>query len=629
MTDAPDASRNRHDFSVAPPARSGPGPTATERLQRKLDALPEAPGVYLWKDADGTVLYVGKASGLKSRVRWYFGDEAAANPRFELMRQRIADLDTIVTSSPSQALLLENNLIKEYHPRFNVDLRDDKRYPWLAVTVKEPFPRVLVTRSAAEDGARYFGPYTDVGALRQTLRVIRRIFTVRSCSYDLPGDAPDRPCLDYHIHKCHAPCVGWESREAYGRMIQDVLLFLEGKTLEVRRHLRDRMQAASAATDFELAAELRDALKRIDQIEEPPTVERVGGGTCDAIGLARDEDDACAVVLRVRDGKLVGSEHTFLVGVENVPENEILTAFLVRTYLTGERHAPVAYVPCPPADESALAEAFGDARWAVPTRGTARRLVDLADQNARHLLETLRLETFEGAERAEDPVYALGRDLGLAAVPRRMACVDISTAQGRDTVGAIVWFENGRPRRSEYRTFKVKLVEGQDDFASLTEVVTRWLKRRSDEGRPLPELLLVDGGRGQLNAVLAAAQGLGFSEKLAFASLAKRDEEVYLPSRGEPLRLSRRSPALRLMQRARDEAHRVAVTFNRKRRAARTLTSELLSVPGVGPARRRALLERFGSLAGVQSASAEELAAVPGISRGLAERVLTHLAGRS
>jgi len=600
-----------------------------EVLQRKLEALPDAPGVYLWKDADGTVLYVGKAGSLRGRVRWYFGDEAAANPRFELLRERIADLDTIVTPSASQALLLENNLIKEYHPRFNVDLRDDKRYPWLAVTVREPFPRVLVTRSAAEDGARYFGPYTDVGALRQTLRVIRRIFTVRSCSYDLPADAPDRPCLDYHIHKCHAPCVGWESREAYGRMIQDVLLFLEGKTLEVRQHLRERMQAASAATDFELAAELRDALKRIDQIEEPPTVERVGGGTCDAIGLARDEDDACAVVLRVRDGKLVGSEHTFLVGVENVPENEILTAFLVRTYLAGDRRAPVAYLPCPPADEAALAEAFGDARWAIPSRGTARRLTDLADQNARHLLETLRLETFEGAERAEDPVYALGRDLGLAAVPRRMACVDISTAQGRDTVGAIVWFENGRPRRSEYRTFKVKLVEGQDDFASLTEVVTRWLKRRSDEGRQLPELLLVDGGRGQLNAALAAAGGLGLSEQLAFASLAKRDEEVYLPSRAEPLRLPRRSPALKLMQRARDEAHRVAVTFNRKRRAARTLTSELLAVPGVGPARRRALLERFGSLAGVQSASAEELAAVPGVSRPLAERILSHLASRS
>ena len=603
---------------------------ADEALQRTLDALPDAPGVYLWKDAAGEVLYVGKANSLRSRVRWYFGDEAAASPRLHLLAQRIADIDTIVTQSPSQALLLENNLIKEYHPRFNVDLRDDKRYPWLAVTVQEPFPRVLVIRSAADDGARYFGPYTDVGALRQTLRLIRRIFTVRSCSYDLPVDAPDRPCLDYHIRKCRAPCVGWESREAYGRMVQDVLLFLEGKTLEVRQHLRERMQAASAATDFELAAELRDALKRLDQIEEPPTVERVGGGTCDAVGLARDEDDACAVVLRVREGKVLGSEHTFLVGVEDVPESEILTAFLVRFYLPRERRAPVAYLPCPPADETALAEAFGDARWAVPQRGSARRLVDLADQNARHLLETLRLETFEGAERAEDPVYALGRDLGLSAVPRRMACVDISTSQGRDTVGAMVWFENGRPKRSEYRTFKIKLVEGQDDFASMREVVTRWVKRRIDESRPLPELLLVDGGRGQLNAALAAVQDAAVPDGvLALASLAKRDEEVYLPARPEPLRLPRRSPALKLMQRARDEAHRVAVTFNRKRRAARTLTSVLLAVPGVGPSRRRALLERFGSLAGVESASLEELTAVPGISRGLAERIRSHFSGRT
>jgi excinuclease ABC subunit C len=595
-----------------------------ETLLKKLEALPDAPGVYLWKGAAGEVLYVGKANSLRARVRWYFGDEAAESPRLQLLRQRLADLDTIVVQSPSQALLLENNLIKEYHPRFNVNLRDDKRYPWLAVTVQEPFPRILVTRTAADDGARYFGPYTDVGALRQTLRIIRRIFTVRSCHYDLPREAPDRPCLDYHIGKCRAPCVGRETREAYGRMIGDVLLFLDGKTLEVRQHLRDRMQAASAALDFELAAELRDALKRLDQIEEPPTVERVGGGPCDAVGLARDEDDACAVVMRVREGKVIGSEHTFLEGVEHVPEGEVLTAFLIRFYLPRERRAPVAYLPCPPADEAELSAAFGRARWAVPQRGVARRLVDLADQNARHLLETLRLETFEGAERAEDPVYALGRDLGLAAVPRRMTCVDISTSQGRDTVGALVWFENGRPRRSEYRTFKMKSVEGQDDFASVREVVLRYLKRRREESRALPDLFLVDGGRGQLNAALEAAREAGTSD-LSMASLAKREEEVYLPSRPEPLRLARRSPALKLMQRARDEAHRVAVTFNRKRRKARTLTSELLAIPGVGAARRRALLERFGSLAGVASASLEELAAVPGISRDLAERIAAHL----
>lgn len=597
-------------------------------VEAALASLPDAPGVYLWKDADGRVVYVGKAKSLRARVRAYYGDDYAATPRLALLQRTIASLETIVVANESQALLLENNLIKEHHPRFNIDLRDDKRYPWLAVTVGEPFPRLLVTRAAGDDSARYFGPYTDVGSLRQLLRVIRRLFQVRSCHYDLPREAPDRACLDYHIGKCRAPCVGWESGEAYGRMIQDVLLFLEGRTLEVRGRLRERMQAAAAAMQFELAAELRDTLRRLDQIEEPQTVERVGGGTCDVVGIARDEDDACAVVLRVRDGKLIGRERTFLVGVEEAGEGEILTAFLVRFYLPLESRARSAVLPTPPADEEALHEAFGAARWSVPRKGIGRRLADLADQNARHLLETLRLETFEGSERADDPVYAVGRDLGLAVVPRRLVCADISTAQGRDTVGSIVWFENGRPRRSEYRTFKMKTVEGQDDFAAMGEMIGRYVRRRLAEEQPLPDLVVVDGGRGQLNAAVAAARDAG-AERLPCASLAKRDEEIYLPDRAEPLRLPRRNPSLRLLQRARDEAHRVAVAFNRKRRTVRTLTSELLSVPGVGPARRRVLLERFGSLAGVRSASAAELAAVPGISRQLADRIVAHLREKS
>ena len=593
-------------------------------VEAALAALPDAPGVYLWKDDGGRVLYAGKAKSLRSRVRAYFGDDFASSPRLALLQRSIRGLETIVVASETQALLLENNLIKEHHPRFNIDLRDDKRYPWLAVTVGEPFPRLLVTRAPAEDGSRYFGPYTDVGNLRQLLRVVRRLFQIRSCQYDLPREAPERACLDHHIGKCRAPCVGRESREAYGRMIQDVVLFLEGRTLEVRRRLRERMQAAAAAMRFEEAAEMRDALKRLDQIEQPQTVERVGGGTCDVIGLARDEDDACAVVLRVREGKLVGREHVFLVGAQDSAEGEVLTTFLVRTYLALESRARLALLTAGPANEEALREAFGDARWTVPARGIGRRLADLADQNARHLLETLRLETFEGAERAEDPVYAVGRDLGLSVVPRRLVCADISTAQGRDTVGSIVWFENGRPKRSEYRTFKIRTVAGQDDFASMTEMLGRYLRRRRDEGKELPDLILVDGGAGQLSAAVSAAGEAGAGD-LPIASLAKRDEEVYLPRRGDPLRLPRRSPSLRLLQRARDEAHRVAVTFNRKRRAVRTLTSELLAVPGVGPLRRRALLERFGSLAGVRTASADELTSVPGISRALAERILDHL----
>jgi len=589
-------------------------------MEAKLAALPDAPGVYLWKDADGTVLYIGKANNLRQRVRWYFGPDAEEVPRFALLRKRVADVETIVVQSEAQALLLENNLIKEHLPRFNVNLRDDKRYPWIAVTLQEPFPRVLVTRQAADDGARYFGPYTDVGSLRQTLRVIRRIFTVRSCHYDLPRDAPDRPCLDYHIQKCRAPCVGYETAEHYRGMIADVLLFLEGKTVEVRTRLRERMLAAARAQDFEQAAELRDALRRLDQIEEPATVERVGGGDCDAIGLARDEDDACAAVMRIRDGKVIGREHTFLVGVQGVAEGEVLTTFLVRYYLPRAWRARMAVLPCAPADEDALRGAFGDAQFAVPLRGLFKRLADLADQNARHLLETLRLESLESEERADDPVYAVGRDLGLSAVPRNLVCADISTAQGRDTVGSIVWFENGRAKRSEYRTYKMKTVEGQDDFASMQEMVGRYLTRRVTEGKTLPDLFVVDGGRGQLNAALAAAQAAGVTG-LPFASLAKKEEEVYVPERAEPLRLPRRAPSLRLLQRARDEAHRVAVSFNRKRRAARTLTSTLLEIPGVGPARRRALLERFGSLAGVKDAKLEELEQVQGISHAMAERI--------
>ena len=596
-----------------------------DALQAAMDALPDAPGVYLWKDAEGRILYVGKAKSLRQRVRWYVGEDAQAIPRFALLARRIAGLETIVVPSEAQALLLENNLIKEHQPRFNVNLRDDKRYPWIAVTMQEPFPRVLITRAMADDGARYFGPYTDVGALRRTLRIIRRIFTVRSCHYGLPADAPERPCLDYHIHKCLAPCVGFETREHYRGMIADVLLFLEGRTGEVRQRIRERMQESSAALDFEQAAELRDALRRLEQIEEPQAIERVGGGDCDAVGLAHDEDDACAVVMRIRGGKVVGREHTFLEGCEGVSEGEILTTFLVRYYLPRPWRARLAVLPLVPADDEALRQAFADAQFAVPSRGLYRHLADLADQNAIHLLETLRLESFEGEERAEDPVYALGRDLGLSAVPRSLVCADISTSQGRDTVGSIVWFENGRPKRSEYRTYRMKTVEGQDDFASMQEMVGRYLTRRIGEGKPLPDLFVVDGGRGQLNAAQAAGAASG--AQLPFVSLAKKEEEIYLPERAEPLRLPRRSPSLRLLQRARDEAHRVAVTFNRKRRAKRTLTSALLEIPGVGPARRRALLERFGSLAGVKTATLEELRSVPGVSTGMAERIVAALRG--
>ena len=606
--------------------------TRSEALVRKIEALPDGPGVYIWKDGHDRVIYVGKAKHLRSRVRSYLTGDHTASPKLRMLARSIADLDTMVVPSESQALLLENNLIKEYAPRFNIQLRDDKSYPTIAVTLGEPFPRVLVVRRQQIAGARHFGPYTDVGTLRRTLRVIRRIFTVRSCHYALPDDAPERACLDFHIGRCLAPCVGRQTQAAYRAMIDDVVAFLEGRTVEVRRRLRERMETASDSLDFERAAELRNAIRWLEQLEQPAAVERVGGGNADAVGFARDGDDAAVTVLRVRDGKLVGQETRFLHNLAEESDARVMAAYVIRWYRVLEGRAKVVVLPFLPEDHREIAELMPEPRWIVPQRGTFRRLGDLADQNARHALESFRIEALEADERADDPVYALGRDLGMTAVPRSLVCVDISTNQGRDTVGSLVWFEAGRPRKSEYRRFRIRgngtsqedVPPKPDDYAAIHEVVTRYLRRRVTDAKPLPDLMVIDGGRGQLTAAEAAASEVGVSE-IALASLAKRDEEVFLPGRPDPIRLSRRSPSLRLLQRARDEAHRFAVTYNRQRRTARTVTSELLTIPGIGPARRRALLARFGSLAGVRLASAAEIAAVPGFSTVLAERILNQV----
>jgi excinuclease ABC subunit C len=598
--------------------------SVTDSLHRKLDTLPDGPGVYLWKDAGGRILYVGKAKNLRARTRSYLAPDPAAGPKDLMLRRLIADVDTIVVADEAQSLLLENNLIKEYQPRFNIRLKDDKSYPSIAVTVDEPFPRVLVTRRGDLPGARYFGPFTDVTDMRRALAVIRRIFTVRSCADDLPRERRERPCLDYHIGRCKAPCVGWQSAADYGAMIGEVVAFLGGDTVDVRTRLRELMQAASDRTDFERARDLRDTLKWLEQVEAPPAVEVTGSGDADVIGFARDGDDGAGVVFRIRDGKVVARAHRFLENLEEERDEDVLGAFLVRYYLPAEDRARRAVLPFPPAGLDQLAVLAPDTEWLVPQRGRARRWSDLAEQNARHLLETLKLESFEVETRAEDPVYALGRDLGMSSVPRSLVCVDISTNQGRDTVGSLVWFEAGRPRKSEYRKFRIRGEGQQDDYAAIAEVVSRYLTRRVEEAAPLPDLVVIDGGRGQLRAAREAAAAAGCAD-LSFISLAKREELVFLPGRAEPLQLPRRSQALRLLQRARDEAHRFGLAYSRQRRSRRVITSELLDVPGVGPARRRALLERFGSLAGVRTASAQELAAVPGISTAMAERILTHL----
>ena len=597
---------------------------APEAVAAKLPHLPDSPGVYLWKDGEGTVLYVGKAKRLRSRVRSYFGSDHAGSVKTQAMVRLVRELDTIVVPTEAHALILEANLIKEYRPRFNISLRDDKSYPYVKVTLGEPFPRVIVTRRLVDDGSRYFGPYTDVGAMRRALNVVKRIFTVRSCQYDLPREAPDRPCLDYHIGKCRAPCVGFQVEADYRAMIDEVVLFLDGHADEVTRRVRERMTEASARLDFERAAELRDVLRHLERMEEPTVVVQVEGGDRDVVGYARDGDDASVVVLRIRGGRLLARDQRFLENIEGEADGAVMAAYLNGTYRQAPGSAGELLVPFDFDDREALSASLDRARILVPQRGPRRELVELAQQNARHLLEEFKLAALEAEERASSPVYDLQRELGLHRLPRAVVCFDISTAQGRDTVGSCVWFENGRPRRGEYRKFRVKTVEGTDDFASMREVVGRYFRRRVEEDKPLPDLVVVDGGKGQLNAAAAVLADAGL-DSLTIISLAKRDEEVFVLGRSESIRLSRRSPALRMLQQARDEAHRFAITYNRTRRSMRTLTSELLRIPGVGPTRRRSLLHRFGSLQGVKDASVEDIAALPGFSTATAAKVLRAL----
>ena len=599
-------------------------PAAPDALSQKLAHLPESPGVYLWKDAGGTVLYVGKAKRLRSRVRSYVASDAGLNPKTRLFMAQAVDVETIVVLTEAQALILEANLIKEHRPRYNILLRDDKSYPYIKVTVQEPFPRAWVTRRVLDDGARYFGPYTDVGAMRHALNVVKRIFTVRSCSWDMPREMPERACLDYHIGRCQAPCIGAQSQASYRAMMDEVVLFLDGKTAEVRRRVRARMEEASAKLDFERAAGLRDAMVHLDQMEEPTVIVTPEGGDRDVVGYARDGDDACIAILRVRGGKLLAREHRLLEHAEGESDGAVLSAYLARTWPTSTERAAELLVPFDFDDRALFEESVPGVRVHVPQRGPKREVVQLAEQNARHLLEEFKLAAFEADERAADPVYELQRELGLRKVPRALACFDISHAQGTDTVASCVWFENGRPRRAEYRKFKIKSVEGIDDFASMGEVVTRYFTRRRADEKPLPDLVVVDGGKGQLSAAHVALAAIGLGD-VPMISLAKRDEEIFIVGRSESLRLTRRSPALRLLQQARDEAHRFAITFQRARRTARTVTSALLAVPGIGPTRRRDLLTAFGSIDGVRAATPEQIAALPGFSVTSATRLLEAL----
>jgi excinuclease ABC subunit C len=605
-------------------------------LERKLKHLPTRPGVYLFKDAGGEILYIGKAKSLRARVRGHFTQDSGYSLKQEELVRRVADVETMVVGSEAEALLLESNLVKTHQPRFNIRLKDDKRYPYIKVTVQEPFPRVFVTRTVDNDGSKYFGPYTEVAAMRQALEVVKRLHTVRSCRYDLPGEAPDRPCLDYHIGRCLAPCVGLQSRSDYRHMIDEALDVLGGDVGGVRARVARALADRVESLDYEQAATLRDTLIGLEGLERRQRALDVRGGDQDIIGVARDGDHASAVLLRVRQGKLLGRELHHFTNLAQESESAVLAAVAVQFYLgrgdVGLSDLPrEILVPAGFEDRVALEslleeEAGRRVRLHVPQRGEKRRLVELAAQNARHALEERSVLDESVRARADDVLYELQEALELKVVPRLIVCFDISHNQGTDVVGSAVVFENGERKKAEYRRFRIRGDWGNDDVRSMREVVDRYFRRRLEEDLPVPELAVIDGGKGQLGAAAAAAIGAGAADTVVCA-LAKREEEIYRTGRPEPVRLPRTHAGLLLLQRIRNEAHRFANSYNRKLRGRRTLSSELSVIPGIGPERQRRLLSRFGSVRALRQASAAEIAAVPGVSQVVARRIVEHLAG--
>lgn len=584
----------------------------SEKIQQALAVLPDKPGVYLMHDAHGKVIYVGKAVVLKNRVRSYFRNLASHTPKVRAMVEKIAEIETIVTSSEVEALILECNLIKKYRPRYNIMLKDDKTYPFLKVTVNEDFPRIYVTRRQMRDGAKYYGPYADVGAMHDTVKLLRSMFPLRTCR----KMNPDRPCLNYHIKRCLAPCAGYVTREEYGNMIKSVCMVLDGRTTELERDLKRRMQEAADNYAFEEAARLRDQLQAVIRLNEQQKAVTGSGGDMDIIGFAKDMTGICLQIFFVRKGKLIGRDNFFLPdGGES--EAEVMSAFVKQYYNEATFIPKEIVVPyLPEEEEKQLIEiwladkAERKSELVLPQRGVKKELLALANDNAKKLLEE-RLR--KGSLSLKDDLAA-AEELQLAlALPNpleRMDCFDISHTQGSETVASMVVFRNGSASKKDYRKYKIVSAEGKpDDFKSMQEVVYRRYKDYED----LPSLVVIDGGKGQLSSALEVIRGLGLHD-LPVVGLAKREEEIFIPGQSESILLDRDSASLHLIQRIRDEAHRFAITFHRKLRGKRNLVSVLDHVEGIGPKRRQELWKKFKTLDAMKQASVEELAAVEGMN---------------
>jgi excinuclease ABC subunit C len=605
----------------------------------RLKALPHKPGVYLFRDVSGNVLYVGKAADLNSRVRSYFSAPSNLTNKLMKLVHRVSDFEFFVTDSDQEALILECNLIKKHRPRYNVRLKDDKTYPYLKIDIKNDWPRVYVTRRVERDGSRYFGPYASATSVRKTLNLLKQLFPFRSCRKEITG-RDYRPCLEYHIHRCAGPCVGEITPEDYRDIIDQVVMFLEGKQESVVRKLRGNMLAASGRLDYERAAALRDQLRAVEMVTEHQKISSVERGDEDVIALAQRRDQACVEVFFIRGGRLVERDHFVVQGARDEGPDQVMAGFLNQFYSSATYVPPLIMLQHLPDDCMVLEEWLSDRRGSgvrlrAPLRGEKRKLVDMVAQNAKQSLEQMIV-----ARTSETDITAALSDLqsalNLPQVPGRIECYDISDLSGTSAVGSMVVFEDGQPKKSHYRRFRIKTVEGADDYAKMQEVLKRrfkkavWGKATGGEGGKdeawgiIPDLVLIDGGRGHLSAALDIMEETE-AIFIPVAAIAKENEEIYRPGMEEPIILPRGSDALHLLQRIRDESHRFAISYHRKVRSRRSMGSALDNVPGVGPKRKRALLRKFGSVKGIWEAGVDDIAAVPGMTRTLAQKVKEYL----
>jgi excinuclease ABC subunit C len=602
-----------------------------QHLESKLRALPARPGVYLFKDKQGKVIYVGKAGSLKSRVKSYFGSPANLPSKTQQLVSKIHDLEFVITNSEQEALILECDTIKKYAPRFNASLKDNKSFPYLKIDMKEDWPGVYITRRVRKDGARYFGPFASAGSVRKTLRLIKKIFPYRSCSKRIDGK-DKRPCLDYYIHQCLGPCIGAVEKDEYREVINQVILFLQGRQELILRELDAKMKAAAQRLQFERAALLRDQIDAIEDVIEGQRIATTLQGEKDVIGLAQNETLAYVEIFFIRNNKLIGRDHFIMEGTQGDSAGQIMTSF-VKLYYTSASYVPSLILLQHPVEELAvlsqwLSQQRGrKVKLQVPQRGAKKKLVETVAENAARGLELAQLKEMK-AEVVSSGLQELKERLHLPRMPRRIECYDVSNIQGTLAVASMVVLEKGWPKTAHYRRFRIKTVAGADDCAMIQETLRRRFKRgMTGEGvwAIKPDLVLIDGGKGQLNAALEVRQELGLAS-IPMASLAKQDEEVFIPGASRSVYIPRDSPALHILQRARDEAHRFAISYHQKLRGKGFITSALDDIPGIGPKRKRALLKKFGSIEAIKKASPEELRQTEGITLALAGKVKEELA---